>query len=79
MRVAGAEFAAELCRDVVAGPEGRGGGLLGAERGGDEHAEPVGGVLRKAVQRCRPRSAVEKSVGREMGNQVDVHTRNTKL
>lgn len=58
-------------RDVVAGPEGRSGGLFVAERGPDEHAEPVGVVLRKgayagggrwltvaAIQRCGPRCAV---------------------
>lgn len=36
-------------RDVVAGPQGCGGGLLVAERGTDEHAEPVGVVLRKGA------------------------------
>lgn len=36
-------------RDVVAGPEGRSGGLFVAERGPDEHAEPVGVVLRKGA------------------------------
>lgn len=36
-------------RDVVAGHEGRCGRLFVAERGADEHAEPVGVVLRKGA------------------------------
>lgn len=42
-------------RDVVARPDGCGGGLLVAERKPDEHAEPVGGVFRKGAWRGRGR------------------------